>query len=186
MVENIFKDKLRVKRNSGTGCSSGQVDNSIGNLGFNSFNFLTFMILTFNAVTNVNNNINNNNNNNNDVSLNSISQSSSNTVSNSDNSNDIMVMILPMPGGRKKRTLLQDNNKSLIVKEIWSSILELVYQSKFIGPYCEPYVICKILKNFITTVKLHDFLFVRLLESKVYPSLLSLLSCSQLFPPCLK
>ena len=191
MVADFFKDKLRIKRNSGTGCSSGQVDNSIGNLGFNSFNFLTFMILTFNAVTNVNNNINNNNNNNNDVSLNSISQSSTNTVSNSDNSNDIMVMILPMPGGRKKRFLdqnntksLKNNTKSLILKEIWSSILEFVYQSKFVDSNCEPYVICKILKNFRRTVKLHEVLFIKLLESKDHPPLLSILSCNKLFPHC--
>ena len=50
-------------------CPSG-----VGNFGFNSFNFLTFMVMTFNAVANVNNNINNNNNNNQDINLNSISQ----------------------------------------------------------------------------------------------------------------
>ena len=32
----------------------------VGNYGFNSFNFLTFMVLVFNAVANTNNNINNN------------------------------------------------------------------------------------------------------------------------------
>jgi hypothetical protein len=72
----------------------------VGNLGFNSFNFLTFMVLTFNAIANTNNNINNNNNNDNDINLNSISQDSNNAVSNSDNSNTVMVMILPMPGKR--------------------------------------------------------------------------------------
>ena len=57
---------FRVKRSP---CPSG-----VGNFGFNSFNFLTFMVMTFNAVANVNNNINNNNNNNQDINLNSISQ----------------------------------------------------------------------------------------------------------------
>ncbi len=38
-------------------------DNGKGNLGFNSFNFLAFILLTFNVVANVNNNNHNNNNN---------------------------------------------------------------------------------------------------------------------------
>ena len=41
-------------RSPRTPCPSG-----VGNYGFNSFNFLTFMVLVFNAVANVNNNINN-------------------------------------------------------------------------------------------------------------------------------
>ena len=45
-------EKSRLKRNS---CPS-----SVGNMGFNSFNFLTFMVMVFNAVANANNNINNN------------------------------------------------------------------------------------------------------------------------------
>jgi hypothetical protein len=55
---------------------STQCPGGAGNLGFNSFNFLTFMLMVFNAVANVNNNVNNNNNNNNNVNLNSISQNS--------------------------------------------------------------------------------------------------------------
>ena len=45
----------------------------VGNLGFNSFNMMTFMLLSLNAVANVNNNINNNNNNNFNINYNSIS-----------------------------------------------------------------------------------------------------------------
>ena len=41
-------------RSTRTPCPSG-----VGNYGFNSFNFLTFMVLVSNAVANVNNNINN-------------------------------------------------------------------------------------------------------------------------------
>ena len=41
-------------RTTRTPCPSG-----VGNYGFNSFNFLTFMVLVSNAVANVNNNINN-------------------------------------------------------------------------------------------------------------------------------
>ena len=185
----ITQNKYKIKRSSATGCSSGQVDNSIGNLGFNSFNFLTFMILTFNAITNVNNNINNNNNNNNDVSLNSISQTSSNTISNSDNSNDIMVMILPMPGGRKKRSLpknVDDISDATILKEIWSSVSNFIHQSKFIDTTCEPYVICKILKNFQGNVHLLDILFIDLSIRNHNLPFLSILSCDQIFPHCTK
>ena len=38
-------------------------DNGKGNYGINSFNFLAFILLTYNVVANVNNNLNNNNNN---------------------------------------------------------------------------------------------------------------------------
>ena len=186
--ERLAKHESRHKRNSGGGCSS-QGDDSIGNLGFNSFNFLTFMILTFNAVVNVNNNINNNNNNNNDVSLNSISQSSSNTVSNSDNSNDIMVMILPMPGKKKKRRSIDVDGRRIVdenfvSKEIMSSIMSFVYQSQTVLEYCVGYIICKTLKNFVTKIELEDILILPLLESSYYPPLLSMHSCEQLFPSC--
>ena len=50
----------KVKRDSG--CPGGE-----GNYGFNSFNFMTFVLLVFNLVANVNNNLNNNNNNANKV-----------------------------------------------------------------------------------------------------------------------
>ncbi len=54
----------------------------MGNLGFNSFNFMTFVLLTLNAVANTNNNINNNNNNNVNINYNTINQDSNNVVSN--------------------------------------------------------------------------------------------------------
>ena len=72
----------------------------VGNFGFNSFNFMTFVLLTLNAVANVNNNVNNNNNNNNDVNYNTINQDSNNLVSNSENTNMVMAVILPVPGKR--------------------------------------------------------------------------------------
>ena len=153
--------KLLQKRSPSSSCSSEQ-DDGIGNLGFNSFNFLTFMILTFNAITNVNNNINNNNNNNNDVSLNSISQSSSNTISNSDNSNDIMVMILPMPGKRRKRkrSLPGDGDD-----EPWISMSDEAFGSlmqtkmnhlRNIDEECEAYTICLFLRMFRAKMELDD------------------------------
>ena len=76
-----------------SGCPGG-----VGNLGFNSFNFMTFVLLTLNAVANTNNNINNNNNNNVDINYNTINQDSNNVISNSENMNMIMAVILPVPG----------------------------------------------------------------------------------------
>ena len=72
----------------------------VGNFGFNSFNFMTFVLLTLNAVANTNNNINNNNNNNIDINYNTINQDSNNVVSNSENMNMVTATILPVPGRR--------------------------------------------------------------------------------------
>ena len=177
------------KRSPSSSCSSEQ-DDGIGNLGFNSFNFLTFMILTFNAITNVNNNINNNNNNNNDVSLNSISQSSSNTISNSDNSNDIMVMILPMPGKRRKRkrSLPGDGDD-----EPWISMSDEAFGSlmkdnlnhlRTIDKECEPYTICLLLKRFSAKMELEDIILVSFVHSPKYSPFLSMHRCENLFPSC--
>ena len=84
--------KIRTKRQS---CPGG-----VGNFGFNSFNFMTFVLLTLNAVANTNNNINNNNNNNVDINYNTINQDSNSVVSNSENTNMVMAVILPVPGRR--------------------------------------------------------------------------------------
>jgi hypothetical protein len=62
--------------------SKKTVAGGVGNLGFNSFNFMTFILLTLNAVANTNNNINNNNNNNVNINYNTINQDSNNVVSN--------------------------------------------------------------------------------------------------------
>ena len=85
----------RLSRSKRQSCPGG-----VGNFGFNSFNFMTFVLLTLNAVANVNNNVNNNNNNNNDVNYNTINQDSNNLVSNSENTNMVMAIILPVPGKR--------------------------------------------------------------------------------------
>ena len=84
--------KIRIKRQS---CPGG-----VGNFGFNSFNFMTFVLLTLNAVANTNSNINNNNNNNVDINYNTINQDSNSVVSNSENTNMVMAVILPVPGKR--------------------------------------------------------------------------------------
>ena len=92
ILQSSRTKQSRIKRQS---CPGG-----VGNFGFNSFNFMTFVLLTLNAVANVNNNINNNNNNNNDINYNTINQDSNNVVSNSENTNMVMAVILPMPGRR--------------------------------------------------------------------------------------
>lgn len=87
--------KNRPRRRRSVACPGGT-----GNLGFNSFNFMTFILLVLNAVANTNNNVNNNNNNNNNLNYNSINQDSNNVISNSDNTNMITATILPIPGKR--------------------------------------------------------------------------------------
>ena len=85
----------RLSRHKRMSCPGG-----VGNFGFNSFNFMTFVLLTLNAVANTNNNINNNNNNNIDINYNTINQDSNNLVSNSENMNMVTATILPVPGRR--------------------------------------------------------------------------------------
>ena len=186
-----LQKRFRHKRSSTLQKCPSQGDDSIGNLGFNSFNFLTFMILTFNAVTNINNNINNNNNNNNDISLNSISQTSSSSVSNSDNSIDIMVKILPMPGKKRKRAIGIDGAEDsasqidIITSEIFNTLRNFMYQAKDTDENCIGYVICKDLKVFMKKMFLEDIIVIPLLKSpSLHPSFLSLLSCAALFPHC--
>ena len=79
----------------GAGCPGGE-----GNYGFNSFNFMTFTLLVFNLVANVNNNLNNNNNNANKNNINAINQDSNNVASNTNAVNQIGVTVLPIPGKR--------------------------------------------------------------------------------------
>ena len=68
--------------------------------GFNSYNLLTFAILSFNVVSNlianVNNNVNNNNNNDNLAALGSIQTSQSSTKSEQTNKNMVMITVPPV------------------------------------------------------------------------------------------
>ena len=52
-----------IEFNSASISKRSACDNGKGNYGINSFNFLAFILLTYNVVANVNNNLNNNNNN---------------------------------------------------------------------------------------------------------------------------
>ena len=218
-VNNSFQQKTTTAKSTSSGenahplvkqrrslndkkCSEGG-DSSIGNFGFNSFNFLTFMILTFNAVANINNNINNNNNNNNDISLNSVSQTSSNTVSNSDNSNDIMVMILPVPGKRRRKRrsvhAVQDNNFYIhdsrseghfgetgeVMFNSLKSYVDEVSVKEQMNEHCEGYVICKNLKEVMKKLFLDEILLVEFsMITSLFPPLLSAVACESVFPEC--
>lgn len=174
----------RVKRSN---CPGG-----IGNLGFNSFNFMTFMLMVFNAVANVNNNVNNNNNNNNNVNLNSISQDSNNIISNSDNMNTIMATILPMPGGRKKRSSSLDtfdkmNNKGCesfkLGDKFGHELLDSMKTVSNSSASCEGFEICLSIRNVAKLLSFRDVLVLDLVGSKFSPYL-SQTHCEMLFPEC--
>jgi len=138
-------DDFHGSRQPRSPCPSG-----VGRFGFNSFNFLTFMVMVFNAVANVNNNINNNNNNNNDINLNSISQDSNSVVSNSDNMNSVMAMILPVPG-RKKRSNFYCSIQA------WEWITSLKNEIERF-PDCSQYFICNKLLSIRDSLPLAEIL----------------------------
>ena len=157
-LEDNFKHNI-VKR---TPCPSG-----VGNYGFNSFNFLTFMVMVANVVANVNNNINNNNNNNNDINLNSITQDSNSVVSNSDNMNSIMAEILPIPvGKRRKRFITFD------IKQELNDFMAKYAQD----PSCEQYIVCSALEQLRENIELLDVVIGK--------TRLNAADCASLFPEC--
>ena len=92
LSNNNSENHNKIKR---AACDDGK-----GNYGINSFNFMAFILLTFNIMANVNNNLNNNNNNKNDQNINAISQNSNNVASNTNVGNAIGVTVLPIPGKR--------------------------------------------------------------------------------------
>ena len=151
-------------RSKRTPCPTG-----VGNYGFNSFNFLTFMVLVSNAVANVNNNINNNNNNHNDISLNSVSQDSNSVVSNSDNQNTVMAVILPIPAGRKRR----HSQNCLDFITVSKNLLTNWQKS----PECSEYFICQAVLQ-IRDLVLRDVYLVN------YSQVKSIEDCKQLYPDC--
>lgn len=93
-------------------CKNGKRKSSFaGNFGLNNYNLLTFVILSFNIVsnlvTNINNNSNNNNNNNNVARLGQAKKSEEKVTSENSNSNMVMITVPPagppivIPAGRK-------------------------------------------------------------------------------------
>merc|ERR1712051_463851 len=82
--ENLLP-KLSNPRLNTTKIKRAACDDGKGNYGINSYNFLAFILLTFNIVAN----INNNNNNKNDQNINAISQNSNNVATNTNAANGI-------------------------------------------------------------------------------------------------
>ena len=176
----------KVKRQKRQACPGG-----VGNFGFNSFNFMTFVLLTLNAVANVNNNINNNNNNNVNINYNTINQDSNNVISNSENMNMVMAMILPVPGKRSlemlNTTLSHHISKrcagnpltleELVMVEVAEQVEQVVGEEE-----CEGLRVCLAVKH-LTKMFLKDAINAELLELG-RPPFLSMTSCSRLFPSC--
>jgi len=189
--ENFGKKKL-LQRQTRQACPGG-----VGNFGFNSFNFMTFVLLTLNAVANVNNNINNNNNNNVDINYNTINQDSNNVISNSENMNMVMAMILPVPGKRTldlfNRTVSHHVNKRCAESGITLTDLvklEVFDQVRYVAggngqkrdEECEGLRVCQAVKR-ITHLFLRDTINAELLEIGENP-FISMTSCPALFPHC--
>jgi hypothetical protein len=165
---------LRTKRSP---CPSG-----VGNFGFNSFNFLTFMVMVFNAVANTNNNINNNNNNDNDINLNSVSQDDNQVVSNSDNMNTIMAMILPVPGRRRRRSTAkkqQNCSSEQVAAELFDVAVKVSSQGS-LDYGCVEYFICNSLLHFKQAFNLEDVL----VPGGAPHDRLRDPDCDRLFPEC--
>ena len=87
----------KIKRETGCADENG----GKGRFGFNSYNLLTFAILSYNIVSNIIANVNNNanNNNNNDNLLNFGSSNVAESSTSADNSNKNMLMITVPPAG---------------------------------------------------------------------------------------
>jgi len=181
--------KHRLSRNKRMSCPGG-----VGNFGFNSFNFMTFVLLTLNAVANTNNNINNNNNNNIDINYNTINQDSNNLVSNSENMNMVTATILPVPG-RRSLDLLNKSLKhhiskrcagqtkltvqDLVKMEVLEQVQRIIMEKR---EECEGLAVCQAIKQ-ISGIFLKDAINTDLLEMGENP-FLSMISCGQLFPHC--
>jgi len=166
----------------------------VGNFGFNSFNFMTFVLLTLNAVANTNNNINNNNNNNIDINYNTVNQDSNNVISNSENMNMVTATILPVPG-RRSLDLINKSLRHHVSKRCAKNVnitvldllkMEMLEQAESIilekREECEGLAVCQAIKQ-ISGVFLKDTINTDLLEAGENP-FLSMINCAQLFPQC--
>ena len=165
---------------------SACVDGS-GNLGFNSFNFMAFIVLVFNAVANINNNLNNNNNNINDNNLNAISQESNNVASTVNVANQVGITILPIPGRRRRRSVDFWLRKRLKVGHREDSLdalgSYLVKELSRLHVYaanakCEAFQMCKTMRRVTRRVGV-DAIFKNADGLKV-----SQANCNDLFPGC--
>ena len=167
-------------------------ENGKGNYGINSFNFLAFVLLTYNVVANVNNNLNNNNNNKNDQNINAISQNSNNVATNTNVGNQIGVTVLPIPGKRAIDSLRQkvvklkqckvdiiDNVAALLFNHLMQLKTSLEHHSQ----YCESFEICNKIKDITEELKFEDAISMGLEQQNQIP-FMKIVKCETLFPEC--
>jgi len=175
--------------NRGTGCPGGE-----GNYGFNSFNFMTFTLLVFNLVANVNNNLNNNNNNANKNNINAISQDSNNVASNTNAVNQIGVTVLPIPGKRSVDDLIRKFNKNVQPRcqakpQVTApladfALSQLLHISKEPDAICRGFRACSATKSMLAYTEIPEAFSRDLLLAGLSP-FLSRTRCEDLFPQCL-
>ena len=101
LTNQIQLDFNRFKRETGCADNKSGAAGGKGRFGFNSYNLLTFAILSYNIVSNIISNVNNNanNNNNNDNLLNFGSSNVAESSTSADNANKNMLMITVPPAG---------------------------------------------------------------------------------------
>ncbi|XP_071527851.1 uncharacterized protein [Panulirus ornatus] len=178
-----------------------QCPSGIGNLGFNSYNFLTFALQAFNGVINTINNINNNNNNNNNNNINSGNNVNSNFNQETSNVNamSMLIVVVPPVGRRRKRELWentenghcsQDNNDREIhrvIQETYSAISNINQMSKK-DIYCGKYILCLNIQDNYARYGLHilsELSHQEKLWGNIVKPMLDHGKCSSLFPECI-
>ena len=167
-------------------------ENGKGNYGINSFNFLAFVLLTYNVVANVNNNLNNNNNNKNDQNINAISQNSNNVATNTNVGNQIGVTVLPIPGKRAIDSLRQkvvklkqckvdiiDNVAALLFNHLMQLKTSLEHHSQ----YCGSFQVCNKIKDITEELNFEDAISMELEQQNQIP-FMKIVKCETLFPEC--
>ena len=164
-------------------------DNGKGNYGINSFNFLAFVLLTFNVVANVNNNLNNNNNNKNDQNVNAISQNANNVATNTNVGNQIAVTVLPIPG---KRSLdlwrSADLNHCRIENRVASLLFHRLTQladrlQTDQSDQCKANHVCHSISQILEDLHFDDAVVMGLSQADKTP-FLSIIGCPTLFKFC--
>jgi len=193
--ENLLPKHSNSRLNT-TKIKRAACDDGKGNYGINSYNFLAFILLTFNIVANINNNLNNNNNNKNDQNINAISQNSNNVATNTNAANGIGVTVLPIPGKRSLdfwRSLSTINDKSpqylscATTDKVASLLFHRLVQLKEIlsrdGNQCRSYDICQTIVEILDDLHLDDAVVMGLSQSERIP-FLSIIGCRSLFLGC--
>eukprot|EP00091_Calanus_sinicus_P003263 TRINITY_DN13423_c0_g1_i1.p1 TRINITY_DN13423_c0_g1~~TRINITY_DN13423_c0_g1_i1.p1 ORF type:complete len:179 (-),score=50.03 TRINITY_DN13423_c0_g1_i1:145-615(-) len=153
---------------------------------------MTFTLLVFNIVANVNNNLNNNNNNANKNNINAINQDSNNVASNTNAVNQLMVTVLPIPGKRSVDNLIRKYNKYVVPKCKAPSITEPLADFAFSqlleiagepDPLCRGFKACQAVKNLMKYTEISEAFSKDLFSIGLSP-FLSQTKCEAFFPQC--